>query len=654
MQIRCSNCFQEYEADYGVCPYCGYSEGDATAEAYCLTPGTEIAGRYTIGRMLGLGGFGITYQAWDQKLETVMAVKEYYPSGLVNRLPGQAEVMLVASKREEEFRYGKERFLEEARNLARFNTHPNIVNVYDFFEANNTAYIVMEFLDGQTLSKFLQQSGAPLPWERCLELAQDVCAALSALHAQNILHRDVSPDNIFLCRNGAVKLIDFGAARFASDQGSPLTIVVKPGFAPPEQYERVNRQGPWTDIYALGGTLYYALTGQKPPESTDRKIQDELVSPSALRADIPEHVSVAILRAMALDPRFRYQRVEEFQAVLTAQKKAVPLEAARRRRKRRRTLGICASLLVLAAAFGTFALLWHSRQLPQADLTLWYRSTGEEALDTAKEEALQAIIERFTQEYTGVTVSVEGIPAAEYARRLGESVDGAGPDLYESTGLDGAALPNAAGLDGPLEALAQTDPAAAAPLEGERQYPTGLALPLLYVNTSLGSVGSSDDVSALAGACEAAGSTLALSPACGALFTALYGPEVEDYAAPSALEDFLSGEVLLYLGSSADYPAIQEAMPGLYQVQFPACGQAAYTCATLWSVTDSGGDEERAATALLEFFSSDAAQDYFHIRHRSGAIPISPAVREEYAAVYPEFSALSEYLALPYAAGPTS
>ena len=161
-------------------------------------------------------------------------------------------------------------------------------------------------------------------------------------------------------------------------------------------------------------------------------------------------------------------------------------------------------------------------------------------------------------------------------------------------------------------------------------------------------------MSALAGACEAAGSTLALSPACGALFTALYGPEVEDYAAPSALEDFLAGEVLLYLGSSADYPAIQEAMPGLYQVQFPACGQAAYTCATLWSVTDSGGDEERAATALLEFFSSDAAQDYFHIRHRSGAIPISPAVREEYAAVYPEFSALSEYLALPYAAGPTS
>ena len=132
MQIRCSNCFQEYEADYGVCPYCGYSEGDATAEAYCLTPGTEIAGRYLIGRMLGLGGFGITYQAWDQKLETVMAVKEYYPSGLVNRLPGQAEVMLVASKREEEFRYGKERFLEEARNLARFNTHPNIVNVYVF------------------------------------------------------------------------------------------------------------------------------------------------------------------------------------------------------------------------------------------------------------------------------------------------------------------------------------------------------------------------------------------------------------------------------------------------------------------------------------------------------------------------------------------
>ena len=163
MITQCPSCFQEYDTEYGMCPHCGFSVENRQDESCCLLMGTEIDGRYVIGGMLGLGGFGITYRAWDKKLETVVAVKEYFPTGMVNRMPGDTEVVLVASKRQREVQYGKERFLDEARNLAYFNTHPNIVNVSDYFEANHTAYIVMEYLDGKTLGKTVRDQGRPLP-----------------------------------------------------------------------------------------------------------------------------------------------------------------------------------------------------------------------------------------------------------------------------------------------------------------------------------------------------------------------------------------------------------------------------------------------------------------------------------------------------------
>ena len=170
MRIRCSNCFYEYDEKLGLCPNCGYVEGEDFAEAYCLTPGTRLTDRYIIGETLGLGGFGITYKAWDVQLETVLAIKEYFPSGLVNRTTGDPTVFLVANKRAQEFEYGKQRFLDEARNMAKFSSHHNIVNVFNYFEANNTAYIVMEYLDGMTRETDYNADGTQ---KRCEETYYD-------------------------------------------------------------------------------------------------------------------------------------------------------------------------------------------------------------------------------------------------------------------------------------------------------------------------------------------------------------------------------------------------------------------------------------------------------------------------------------------------
>lgn len=648
MIIQCPSCFQEYDTEYGMCPHCGFSVEDQQAESYCLSLGTELVGRYIIGGVLGLGGFGITYRVWDKKLETVVAVKEYFPSGMVNRLPRRTNVMLAASRREKEVQYGKSRFLEEARNLARFNTHSNIVNVFDYFEANNTAYIVMEYLDGKTLSKTVQDQGQSLPVDSCLSIAGKVCEALRALHEANILHRDVSPDNIFICRNGTVKLIDFGAARFAETQDARLTIVVKPGFAPPEQYERINRQGPWTDIYALGATLYYMLTGQRPLESTNRKIQDDLKEPSTINQNIPGYINTAVMRAMALDISYRYHTVDEFEQTLFQQKKPVPLETAKRRRKGKRLIGVGVSVLAVVVIFAAVWLIWTSRQTPSADLQLWYILSGDPTADSGKEKAMQTIAEQFQAEYQSITISLHGVDAANYQETLEEANVADWPDLYESTDL----LPlDSADLQNAFEQLRNKGGLVDADLQNNLQYPSGIIVPVIYVNTALaaGKVSDFRTLASICTSCETAGGMLVMSQDFSDIYKRLYGDEVMSYASSAAQNKFLHGEAVAYLGSSEDYQIIRDSLPGLYSIHFPDSGYAAYRYDSLWSISNKEPKIKRASLLFLEYLTSDAAQDYLHIQYQSGGIPITTKMLNQYEAVYPEMSELSDFLILPFA-----
>ena len=294
----CEKCGRPIADTAAACPYCGYSQAAELPNA--LQPGWEIAGRYRIESVIGLGGFGITYCAYDQKLACTVALKEYFPSGVANRIPGSKEVILYAGKRTEEFRQGYTRFLNEARNMIQFQSVPNVVQVREYFEENGTAYIAMEYLRGHTLKTEIER--APLTWERAVTIGAVICGALTALHRKGIVHRDVSPDNIFLCDDGRIKLIDFGAARVSMQQ-TPLTVVFKDCFTPPEQYSRSAHQGPQTDIYALGATLYTAMLGKKPESALNRWPTDHLKAPHTLKPEIPEPVSNAVMQALALEDR---------------------------------------------------------------------------------------------------------------------------------------------------------------------------------------------------------------------------------------------------------------------------------------------------------------------------------------------------------------
>ena len=661
MQIRCSNCFREYEEAYGMCPNCGYTEGENIAEAYSLSPGTRIRDRYIIGETLGLGGFGITYKAWDIQLETVLAIKEYFPSGLVNRTAGDPSVFLVASKRAHEFTYGKQRFLDEARNMAKFSKHHNIVNVFNYFDENNTAYIVMEYLDGMTLSQTLQLENGPLPVDQCVSIAIDVCDALESIHKAGILHRDVSPDNIMLCKDGTVKLFDFGAARFSGDAAddSRVTVIVKPGFAPPEQYDKINVQDARTDIYALGATLFYALTGAKPEESTDRKIDDTLPAPQMLVPQIPDYVNNAIMRAMAVEPQFRFENVEEFRKVLQMKVKVASIAAERKKRMRRRVTGICAALLLIAVVAAGFWIRWKQQEeasvLPDGNVVLWYMTTGDDEADQAEAASWQAVTDMFQKEYSNVSVSTVGINKEEYTEKLAEAQkSGTMPNIYESTELPASLLHGAQSLSSLISGTAGTTYLDG--LNGQViQYPTGMILPAIYVNTSIGPIREAKDFAVMAAACDDFGSSVL----CGQDMAEIYEPrnttDLTDYGSEDALDQFLKGKCMMYLGTTSDYLTVQEGLMrkgvGTYTVLFPETGASAYTYGCLWSCGEMDADTTRIAFALMKYLNSNLSQDYFNIRSfdQSRCIPVTKEAVEKYVASYVELEGITTYLGLPYA-----
>jgi len=247
---------------------------------YQLKPGTVLQNRYLIGSVLGEGGFGITYIGLDKVLAKRVAVKEFYPAGAAHRASVVSGDVIITRGKEPMYRRGVERFVQEARSLAAFSSEDGIVDVLDTFQANNTAYIVMEYLEGNTLKALLKTEGV-FDAAKLIKLMEPVMKSLSVMHRTGFIHRDISPDNIMLTNNGKLKLMDFGSARYFLNQDSELSVMLKQGYAPVEQYSSRSQQGPYTDVYALCATIYTCITGTVPENSLDRSRYDTLVPPSA-------------------------------------------------------------------------------------------------------------------------------------------------------------------------------------------------------------------------------------------------------------------------------------------------------------------------------------------------------------------------------------
>lgn len=312
---RCVGCMKPLTAE-GRCAYCGLQQDKYRPIPRCLRPGMCLRDRYVLGRVLGEGSFGISYIAWDCLLDTVVAIKEYFPASLVSRHISEEDedtnVYIYEKRESQKYQESLKKYLGEAKSLSAYYDLDGIVSVRDFFYANNTAYIVMGYVDGISVKEYVEKNG-PIEGEKFLRMLEPVIQSLAKVHQTGVLHRDISPDNMLLTRDEKLVLIDFGAARKENiNMTRSMTVVFKRGFSPEEQYRTRGQQGAWTDVYALCATAYYALTGKAPDESIQRVLEDDMPSLTEMTdVDLPMQQKRAFMKGMTVDFHHRYQTMDE-------------------------------------------------------------------------------------------------------------------------------------------------------------------------------------------------------------------------------------------------------------------------------------------------------------------------------------------------------
>lgn len=432
----CMNCF-EVKGEYEVCSHCGYVEGTPPQQAYYLAPGTILDNRYIIGTCIGFGGFGITYKAFDATLSIVVAIKEFYPSGLVNRAAGDTKVGIFSGEKEAEFHTQMERFLDEARNMAVFSKEPDIIHVYRFFEANGTAYTIMEYIDGILLKTFLKKNGK-MEVNDAVACIIPILNALEKVHSHNIIHKDISPDNIFLLDDGSVKLFDFGAARFPEgQQEKTFSVVIKAGYAPPEQYRSTYKPGAFMDIYAAGAVLYEMITGVRPSEGSDRAVEDDLEKPSELGIEIDKNLENIIMKAMAVKPELRFQTAAEFKKSIIKNKKVLAPQDELNKKPFRKIIrasivAVASAVMIMGVTAGTLTYLGrnklHTNKIKEDTLSVWLVSEEDSQEGGGAAELLK---KSFEQNCPNITLDVTEMPANQYEEKIQEACDtGTLPDVF--------------------------------------------------------------------------------------------------------------------------------------------------------------------------------------------------------------------------------
>lgn len=428
--MRCLNCFKEFEeGDY--CPHCGTNNKEFKNKPNCLQPGSLLHNeRYIIGKALNAGGFGIVYRAYDKTLEIIVAIKEFFPSALATRMVGKKEIILVQNNRGISYESAKENFLTEARIMEKFKTNPNVCAGYDWFEENNTAYIVMEYIDGINVRDFMQTNDNKLDLESTKWIARQVINALKDIHAKGYVFRDLTPDNIMITtdydENGhnIVKLIDFGAAvNINTTVDTALDdVILKPGYAPIEQYVTGGVLGAYTDIYALGASIYRMLSGLVPYEATDRNKEDCLEHLVDIDDTIPEYIDRSVMKAMAIDKKIRFQTVEDFEkAFINEQEVMYPEEELAKLRRRKKVFFVLLIVICLVLASVLFYVKQKrdvgikniSVKKDQITVMLPYQEENDKKL-------MSEVIADYEKVNEQITVKVEFVKEDEYYQTLSE------------------------------------------------------------------------------------------------------------------------------------------------------------------------------------------------------------------------------------------
>ncbi len=661
---RCEFCFEEYDEKVamGVCPFCGYHDGLRQKDPRYLPIGTLIHNRYVVGGVIGDGGFGITYRAWDTTLQTVIALKEYYQRGVVNRIPGTTDVFIAAPDRAEEFNYGKARLLREAQIVSKFQSSA-IVRVNDFFEENGTSYMVMEYLNYPTLTDCLMENNQPLSPEIVTSIGVQICDALTEIHAADVLHRDIAPDNIFFTDEGKVKIIDFGSARLSKEDTLERLILVKEGFSPIEQYEVINPQQnlqqPWTDLYAVGATLYYLLTGVRPEESRIRKTnvdegRGDIQEPKELNPAVSENLNNTIMMAMAINSHERFKSAEEMKKALVGGKKVQPLQSIRRKKKLIRAVSISGALLIALAIILIRSYTGYKQYdditLDSATISFWYCMEGNTDEDLWG-NALTAVIEekQSSAQFNNVQIDIQGIPADEYEEKLEQAhQDGTMPTIYQCVDEAADYMKDAEDASEIIRNL-DTETRDCWFLskykdlfQSAKCIPTGFDVPVIYINTSIvNDYTSGTAFSSMEDLLSLSGGDLKYKPiAIDADAAPLYEEIFSDYA--SVIDSltivdgdtFLSEEAAVYLSTVSHYTDVKDSLAGVYEIAEINEDKIPCRFRDFWAIGSCSAEEKIAAQVLLAYFYTSYAQDYLYLRESTTALPVSKSALAQYSDVH--------------------
>ncbi len=659
----CTNCFKLKSLKTPVCPYCGKTGAPDPVEAYHLYPGTVLNSRYLLGEVLGFGGFGIIYKALDLKLGRVIAIKEYFPGSLVCRTPGEKNVSIFSGDKSEEFKKGFNRFLEEARNMANFMNEPYIVNVYEYFTENRTAYIVMEYLNGISLEEYIKKSGGKLSVEEAMTIIDPVLRGLKVLHDRSVIHRDINPRNILITADNKIKIIDFGTARFVEENERTRTNVVSDGYAPPEQYKTKSIEGPYTDIYAVGATLYRMITGKTPTPVLERAMNDTMVTPMKVVSDVPGYVDVAIMKAMAIKPKLRFQSVDELVSALTSPDKNIDYpEIEERRRTIRRNVSVISALVaVVAIVVGLIFVTQKKDNLYQSVKGDIAKSESIVAYvpyeDSEDKKALEQVYDEISENFYDyankqfgkkITLETVFVQKDDYAQRVisdiedGQSVNLFRSDLVDSATVEKASLkPVVDELGDNIQLLEQYHEIYGTSYDS---LPLGFYVYLQYAdspdnkglsgvdswsglsqrNPELNSlVVSPDGLEALYGSLKNEGATYNLATD---IFERAYvGGKMMDY--DTAIEQFTSKKAAYYIGTSKDMKTIRKSDLVLSYSQenlFSNENKWYGSFDQVWSISAKGTKSSQSAAMLyLRYCLSDEAQQILALDNQCSQLTLS-------------------------------
>lgn len=544
-----------------------------------------------------------------QVFRELLLSKNFFQLQMVTRSKGEKQVAVFSSKRESEYKRHLDRFWQEAKIMSMFTDSVNCINTYDIFEENGTAYIVMEYISAPDLKTYLRnRNWKPLQEPDAVNIISQVLSGLEEIHSKGVYHLDIAPDNMFILHTDEsvqVKLIiyDFGAARRDKDAKKKLQdddIIVKPGFAPPEQYKNNGRIGPWTDIYAVGANLYYLLTGVLPLEATDREQKDTMEKPAQLALVSPA-VNNAVLRAMALNPELRYRNAKEFLADLKKEKvRSDEEELLHRKKARNRFMAVFSTVLAAAVAVVMYFGITKGKIL-EDNITVWVVSDTNIEME---QERYEAVVDLFQEFYPQIDVDVVAMTSADLDEKFLSADKNERPDLLETTYATDNVLEKCVSLSDLLA-------------ESKKEFVTGLSTELAEWNKK--------------------------SVPLGLYVTVLYkqsGVELERLSEVSSAE-FLSNAAGYLESDTTIYTMVQNSIAGRYEIK--ESSSKIVCLADVFSIYAKSINKSKAAKAFLEYLMTEAAQETLHLTYDSGYLPVSEAAFELYVRdVYSELSFLED------------